>query len=207
MSKLDRVLTFRIGWYRHMHCLLTSSILFCCWQLAIANIESVIGVQLQKDQYRHEKKRTAQELVQALKDPSVVVMADWLKVRGTLRKWSRFYCVLKPGILLIYKSPKTHKANLEFMDCISMTRCFIWRRVSFFLAWQLGRDGATCRSLPCGTSQQEGPRRHHLFQYFLLTGSHPILYLRLHCRMVSASNSIIHLIAIFGRREAQAVRC
>lgn len=65
--------------------------------------------QLDKVNYRKEKKRVAEELMQTLKDPTVVVMADWLKIRGTLRKWSRLYCVLKPGILLIYKGPKTHK--------------------------------------------------------------------------------------------------
>lgn len=36
--------------------------------------------QVQKQNYRQEKKRAAKELFSALKDPSVVIMANWLKV-------------------------------------------------------------------------------------------------------------------------------
>lgn len=36
--------------------------------------------QLQKQNYRQEKKRAAKELFSALKDPSVVIMSNWLKV-------------------------------------------------------------------------------------------------------------------------------
>ena len=68
-------------------------------------------LQMQKQTYRNEKKRAAQELVTALKDPTVVIMEDYLKVRGTLRKWTRFYCILKPEKQLIYKGPKTHKVT------------------------------------------------------------------------------------------------
>jgi hypothetical protein len=67
---------------------------------------------MQKKEYQHEKKRVAKELVMALQDPTVVMMADWIKVRGTLRKWTRFYCVIKPGLFIIYKSPKTNKVGV-----------------------------------------------------------------------------------------------
>lgn len=36
--------------------------------------------QVQKKNYRQEKKRATKQLFSALKDPSVVIMADWLKV-------------------------------------------------------------------------------------------------------------------------------
>ena len=65
---------------------------------------------MEKQKYRSEKKRAARELLSTLKDPSVVVMADWLKVRGTLKSWTRLWCVLKPGLLLLYKS---HKAKVR----------------------------------------------------------------------------------------------
>uniref|UniRef100_A0A914R638 PH domain-containing protein n=1 Tax=Parascaris equorum TaxID=6256 RepID=A0A914R638_PAREQ len=68
----------------------------------------------QKREYRDEKKRVAQELLASLRDPTVVVMADWLKVRGTLRKWNRYYCVLKPGLMMIYKSNKIEKVSFYF---------------------------------------------------------------------------------------------
>ncbi len=38
--------------------------------------------QVQKQNYRQEKKRAAKELFSALKDPSVVIMSNWLKVWG-----------------------------------------------------------------------------------------------------------------------------
>ena len=36
----------------------------------------------------------------------MLVRADWLKVRGTLKSWTKFWCVLKPGLLVLYKSEK-----------------------------------------------------------------------------------------------------
>lgn len=36
--------------------------------------------QVQKKNYRQEKKRAAKELFSALKDPSVVIISNWLKV-------------------------------------------------------------------------------------------------------------------------------
>ena len=60
----------------------------------------------QRKKYRREKKRVARELLSTLKDPAVIVLADWLKVRGTLKGWTKLWCVLKPGMLLLYKSSK-----------------------------------------------------------------------------------------------------
>jgi hypothetical protein len=60
----------------------------------------------QRKNYCREKKRVANELLSSLKDPSVIVLADWLKVRGTLKSWTKLWCILKPGLLLLYKSPK-----------------------------------------------------------------------------------------------------
>uniref|UniRef100_A0A6Q2ZJ03 Oxysterol-binding protein n=1 Tax=Esox lucius TaxID=8010 RepID=A0A6Q2ZJ03_ESOLU len=64
-------------------------------------------LQVQKMNYRQEKKRAAKELSSALKDPSVVIMANWLKIRGSLKSWTKLWCALKPGVLLIYKTPKS----------------------------------------------------------------------------------------------------
>lgn len=60
----------------------------------------------QRKHYRKEKKRVANEVATSLTDPSVVVLADWLKVRGTLNFWTKLWCILKPGLLLLYKTPK-----------------------------------------------------------------------------------------------------
>ncbi|XP_012986698.2 oxysterol-binding protein-related protein 5 isoform X2 [Esox lucius] len=65
------------------------------------------SLKVQKMNYRQEKKRAAKELSSALKDPSVVIMANWLKIRGSLKSWTKLWCALKPGVLLIYKTPKS----------------------------------------------------------------------------------------------------
>ncbi|KAI5278604.1 Oxysterol-Binding Protein-Related Protein 5 [Manis pentadactyla] len=59
----------------------------------------------QKQNYRQAKKRATKQLFSALTDPSAVIMADSLKIRGTLKSWTKLWCVLKPGVLLIYKTP------------------------------------------------------------------------------------------------------
>ena len=56
--------------------------------------------------YRREKKKAISEMSSAFRDSSIIVLAEWLKVRGTLKGWSRLWCILKPGLLILYKSPK-----------------------------------------------------------------------------------------------------
>ena len=79
--------------------------------------------------YRLEKQRVANELVTALQDPAIVILADWLKVRGTLKGWTKLYCILKPGLLLLYKSDKLKVCFLPALGiyCMqigSLTRSF-----------------------------------------------------------------------------------
>ncbi|KPJ18378.1 Oxysterol-binding protein-related protein 8 [Papilio machaon] len=50
----------------------------------------------QRQHYRREKKRAASALLHSIEDPTVVVLADWLKVRGSLKSWTKLWCVLKP---------------------------------------------------------------------------------------------------------------
>ncbi len=60
----------------------------------------------QRKSYAKEKKRVERELLSTFKDQSIIVLADWLKVRGTLKGWTKLWCILKPGLLLLYRSPK-----------------------------------------------------------------------------------------------------
>ncbi|XP_059254923.1 oxysterol-binding protein-related protein 5 isoform X2 [Mustela nigripes] len=71
-----------------------------------AKVTKKEALKAQKENYRQEKKRATKQLFSALTDPSVVIMADSLKIRGTLKSWTKLWCVLKPGVLLIYKTPK-----------------------------------------------------------------------------------------------------
>lgn len=60
---------------------------------------------MQKQSYQSAKKRITSELATVLKDSSVVIVSDWLKVRGTLRDWTKLWAVLKPGLMLLYRNP------------------------------------------------------------------------------------------------------
>lgn len=95
----------------------------------IAADSSKQSYKLKKEKYHTEKRRVARELLCTFKDPTVVVMADWLKVRGTLRTWTKMYCVLKPGLLLIYKSPKTHKYGY-WIGTVLLSTCELIERPS-----------------------------------------------------------------------------
>lgn len=104
----------------------------------------------QRQNYRREKKRVASELLNSLQDPAVIVLADWLKVscaaidgpssisfasavlffqvRGTLKSWTKLWCVLKPGLLLLYKNPKTKSSH--WVGTILLTSCQVIERPS-----------------------------------------------------------------------------
>lgn len=82
----------------------------------------------QRKNYCREKKRVAKELLSSLKDPSVIVLADWLKVRGTLKSWTKLWCVLKPGLLLLYKSLKLKSSH--WVGTILLNTCQVIERPS-----------------------------------------------------------------------------
>uniref|UniRef100_A0A3Q3X1Q3 Oxysterol-binding protein n=1 Tax=Mola mola TaxID=94237 RepID=A0A3Q3X1Q3_MOLML len=84
------------------------------------------SLKVQKQNYRQEKKRAAKELFSALKDPSVVIMANWLKIRGSLKSWTKLWCALKPGVVLIYKTPKTD----HWVGTVLLSACKLIERPS-----------------------------------------------------------------------------
>nr|XP_023692546.1 oxysterol-binding protein-related protein 8 isoform X2 [Paramormyrops kingsleyae] len=84
------------------------------------------SLKVQKKNYREEKKRATKELLSTITDPSVIVMSDWLKIRGTLKSWTKLWCVLKPGVLLIYK---THKSD-QWVGTVLLSACELIERPS-----------------------------------------------------------------------------
>uniref|UniRef100_A0A803VBD6 Oxysterol-binding protein n=1 Tax=Ficedula albicollis TaxID=59894 RepID=A0A803VBD6_FICAL len=84
------------------------------------------SLKVQKKNYREEKKRATRELLSTITDPSVIVMADWLKIRGTLKSWTKLWCVLKPGVLLLYKTPK----NDQWVGTVLLNVCELIERPS-----------------------------------------------------------------------------
>ena len=71
---------------------------------------------LQKQTYQNVKKRYTTEIDQLLNDSSIIIVSDWLKVRGTFRDWTKLWAVLKPGLILFYRNP-TSMVSLAF-DCL-----------------------------------------------------------------------------------------
>uniref|UniRef100_A0A2K5QQH3 Oxysterol-binding protein-related protein 8 n=1 Tax=Cebus imitator TaxID=2715852 RepID=A0A2K5QQH3_CEBIM len=88
--------------------------------------DSSLSMSKSKKNYREEKKRATKELLSTITDPSVIVMADWLKIRGTLKSWTKLWCVLKPGVLLIYKTQK----NGQWVGTVLLNACEIIERPS-----------------------------------------------------------------------------
>uniref|UniRef100_A0A8B9HNH9 Oxysterol-binding protein n=1 Tax=Astyanax mexicanus TaxID=7994 RepID=A0A8B9HNH9_ASTMX len=84
------------------------------------------SLKVQKKNYRQEKKRAAKELFSALKDPSVVIMSNWLKIRGTLKSWTKLWCALRPGVLLIYKT----QSSEHWVGTILLNACKLIERPS-----------------------------------------------------------------------------
>ncbi|XP_076861792.1 oxysterol-binding protein-related protein 5 isoform X2 [Brachyhypopomus gauderio] len=84
------------------------------------------SLKVQKKNYRQEKKRATKELFSALKDPSVVIMSNWLKIRGTLKSWTKLWCALKPGVLLIYKG----QSSEHWVGTVLLNACKLIERPS-----------------------------------------------------------------------------
>ena len=82
----------------------------------------------QKKSYRMQKKRVAKELLSTFKDESIIVLADWLKVRGSLKSWTKLWCVLKPGLLILYKSQKVKSSH--WIGTIILSTCELIERPS-----------------------------------------------------------------------------
>ncbi|XP_062853451.1 oxysterol-binding protein-related protein 8 isoform X2 [Trichomycterus rosablanca] len=84
------------------------------------------SLKVQKKNYREEKKRATKELLSTITDPSVIVMSDWLKIRGSLKSWTKLWCVLKPGVLLIYKTQKID----QWVGTLLLSACELIERPS-----------------------------------------------------------------------------
>ncbi|XP_059179710.1 oxysterol-binding protein-related protein 8-like isoform X2 [Physella acuta] len=81
-----------------------------------------------KKSYRSQKKEVAREIMNSASDQSFVLMADWLKVRGTLKSWTKLWCVCKPSMLIIYKSEKMKTGH--WVGTILLNTCQLLQRPS-----------------------------------------------------------------------------
>ncbi|CAF3708692.1 unnamed protein product [Adineta steineri] len=123
---------------------------------------------MQKQSYENAKKKITSELDYILKDPSVVIVSDWLKVRGTLRDWTKLWAVLKPGLMLLYRNPPSMDG--VWVGTIVLSSCEVMQRPSkrsgfCFKIWHL---------LEKSIWTQKGPNNE---QFGALTFPLPITYL------------------------------
>jgi hypothetical protein len=88
----------------------------------------LIVVKKQKENYMTEKKRITNDMLTIMRDERIIVLADWLKVRSSLKNWIKLYCVLKPGIMLLYKSD-TFKSG-QWVGTIMLSSCQLLERPS-----------------------------------------------------------------------------
>lgn len=63
-----------------------------------------------------------------MRDERIIILADWLKVRGSLKNWIKLYCILKPGIMLLFKSDKP-KAG-QWVGTLLLNSCQLLERPS-----------------------------------------------------------------------------
>lgn len=63
-----------------------------------------------------------------MRDERIIILADWLKVRGSLKNWIKLYCILKPGIMLLFKSDKP-KAG-QWVGTVLLNSCQLLERPS-----------------------------------------------------------------------------
>jgi hypothetical protein len=82
----------------------------------------------QKENYLTEKKRITNDMLQIMRDERIIVLADWLKVRGSLKNWIKLYVILKPGIMLLFKSDKMKSG--QWVGTIILNSCQLLERPS-----------------------------------------------------------------------------
>jgi hypothetical protein len=79
-----------------------------------------------KESYRREVKKVHKDAKGTLADPAVTILAGWLKIRGTLKNWFKLWCVVKPGLVLIYKNDKQD----QWIGTLMLSACEVIERPS-----------------------------------------------------------------------------
>lgn len=63
-----------------------------------------------------------------MRDERIIILADWLKVRGSLKNWIKLYVILKPGIMLLFKSDKMKSG--QWVGTVILNSCQLLERPS-----------------------------------------------------------------------------
>jgi hypothetical protein len=92
------------------------------------------SIKVRKQTYKIQKKKANKEFSTAIKDKTVIILSSWLKIRGSLKSWAKYWCVVKPEVLMIYKSDSLHHwigtvliNNCEFIERPSSKEGFCFK--------------------------------------------------------------------------------
>ncbi|XP_028417007.1 oxysterol-binding protein-related protein 8-like isoform X2 [Dendronephthya gigantea] len=85
-----------------------------------------VSLKEMKKSYKHEKRRMAKKVTSTMLDPAVIILSSWLKIRGTLKNWARFWCLVKPGALIIYRNDKEE----QWVGTVILNGCEVIERPS-----------------------------------------------------------------------------
>ncbi|RNA15501.1 oxysterol-binding -related 8 isoform X4 [Brachionus plicatilis] len=94
----------------------------------ISNLPKETNYKQQKENYLTEKKRITNDIITVMRDESIIILADWLKVRSSLKNWIKLYVILKPGIMLLFKSDKMKSGH--WVGTVILNSCQLLERPS-----------------------------------------------------------------------------
>ncbi|GAU98121.1 hypothetical protein RvY_09304-2 [Ramazzottius varieornatus] len=84
----------------------------------------------QKRKYKVEKKRLTDEIVQCLAESTFLIESGWLKARTTIKTWTKVWCDLKPGGMILYRNEaRPGEANV-WIGTILLNVCRVIMRPS-----------------------------------------------------------------------------
>ncbi|XP_055333695.1 oxysterol-binding protein-related protein 8-like isoform X2 [Paramacrobiotus metropolitanus] len=85
----------------------------------------------QKRLYKEEKKRVTDEVMQILSESTFLIDSGWLKARTTIKTWTKVWCELKPGGLILYKNERLNETTESiWVGTILLNICRIIERPS-----------------------------------------------------------------------------
>ncbi|XP_047135738.1 oxysterol-binding protein-related protein 8 isoform X1 [Hydra vulgaris] len=83
-------------------------------------------IKVRKQTYKIKKKNVVKEFSSALRDKSCTILSSSIKIRGTLKSWAKYWCVVKPELVIIYKSTKQR----HWVGTILINNCEFFERPS-----------------------------------------------------------------------------
>eukprot|EP01137_Pigoraptor_chileana_P033122 Opistho-2@23563 len=76
-------------------------------------------LRLKKKEYRKEKRMRQEHILTNLTDDSANIISGWLKFRGALKQWTKYWAILRPGVLMYFRDDK----KLEWSGSIILNGC------------------------------------------------------------------------------------